>query len=149
MKMILLQDVKNLGKKGAVVEVADGYARNFLLPRKLAEAAIEGHLRLIDKEKADQAARAQREQEKAAELAEQLRAKPFPVRVKVGEGGRLFGSVTAADVAAALSRSTGMSFDKRKVQLADPIKKLGTYTVTIKLHPKVSAKIQVDVQSDG
>lgn len=149
MKMILLQDVKNLGKKGAVVEVADGYARNFLLPRKLAEAATEGHLRLIDKEKADQAARAQREQEKASELAEQLKASPVPVKVKVGEGGRLFGSVTAADVAMALSKSTGISFDKRKVQLADPIKKLGSYTVTIKLHPKVSAKIQLDVQADG
>ncbi len=149
MKMILLQDVKDLGKKGAVVEVADGYARNFLLPRKLAEAATEGHLRLIDKEKADQAARAQREQEKASELAEQLKARPVPVKVKVGEGGRLFGSVTAADIATALSKSTGISFDKRKVQLADPIKKLGSYTVTIKLHPKVSAKIQLDVQADG
>lgn len=149
MKMILLQDVKNLGKKGAVVDVADGYARNYLLPRKLAEAATDGHLRLIDKEKADQVARAQREKEKAEQLAQQMAEKAIPVKVKVGEGGRLFGSVTAADVASALSKSAGMPIDKRKVQLADPIKKLGTYTVTVKLHPKVSAKIQVDVQSDG
>lgn len=149
MKMILLQDVKNLGKKGAVVDVADGYARNFLLPRKLAEAATDGHLRLIDKEKADQAARAQREQEKAQQLAEQLAEKAVPVKVKVGEGGRLFGSVTAADVATALSKQAGTAIDKRKVQLNDPIKKLGTYTVSVKLHPKVSAKIQVDVQPDA
>jgi large subunit ribosomal protein L9 len=149
MKMILLQDVKNLGKKGAVVDVADGYARNYLLPRKLAEAATDGHLRLIDKEKADQAARAQREQEKAQQLAEQLAEKAVPVKVKVGEGGRLFGSVTAADVATALSKQAGTPIDKRKVQLSDPIKQLGTYTVSVKLHPKVSAKIQVDVQAGG
>ncbi len=149
MKMILLQDVKNLGKKGAVVDVADGYARNFLLPRKLAEMATDGHLRLIDKEKADQAARAQREQEKFQQLADQLAEKTVPVLVKVGEGGKLFGSVTAADVAAALSKQSGTKVEKRMVQLADPIKKLGTYTVTVKLHPKVSAKVQVDVQPNG
>lgn len=149
MKMILLQDVKDLGKKGAVVDVADGYARNFLLPRKLAEAATDGHLRLIDKEKADQVARAQREQEKAQQMAEEMAARPVPLKVKVGEGGRLFGSVTAADIATALSKSAGAPIDKRTVKLADPIKKLGTYTVSVKLHPKVSAKIQVDVQPGG
>ncbi|MEW6278524.1 MAG: 50S ribosomal protein L9 [Candidatus Eremiobacterota bacterium] len=148
MKLILLQDVKNLGKKGAVVDVADGYARNFLLPRKLAEAATEGHLRLIDKEKADQSARAQREEEKARQTASELGQTPVVVKVKVGEGGRLFGSVTGADVAAALGKLLGGSFDKRKIQLSEPIKKLGVHPVKVKLHPRVTATLQVDVQPD-
>lgn len=146
MKVILTKDVPKLGKKGELHEVSDGYARNFLLARGLATIATEGKLRAVDKEKADVAARQKRELEQAQELAASLKEKPLTIPARAGEGGKLFGSITSQDVAAALQQAHGMEVDKRKIQLDSPIKSLGEHRVKLRLHPKVNAEITVRIQ---
>jgi len=145
MKAILSKPVAGLGETGAVVEVAPGYFRNFLLPRGLAFEATDKNL-VVVKQSQDQEARvALRAQREAEQLAEKMAKLPVRVFLKAGENDRLFGSVTAADIADKL-RQAGYDFDKRKIALDEPIKRLGLYTVHVKIHPQVEAKIKVLVE---
>ena len=148
MKVILTQDVKNLGKKGALVEVAEGYGRNFLLPRGLAMEASQGAVKALEAEKERQQQKVARVAADARAAAAKLQGRTITVKARVGEGTRLFGSVTAKDVAEALLKATKIEIDKRKIEIKEPIKSLGTYPVTIKLHPEASAEIKVSVEQE-
>ena len=146
MKVILLQDVKGKGKKGQMLEVSDGYARNFMLPRKLAmEATADAinTMRMNDKAAAEKAAR---EKAEAMDIANKLRAMTLVVKAKGGGAGRLFGSVTNQEIADALAKNSGIKLDKRKIVIADPIKNVGTYTVTCKLGYEISAPLSVKIE---
>ncbi|HJY87195.1 MAG TPA: 50S ribosomal protein L9 [Candidatus Acidoferrales bacterium] len=148
MQIILQEDVEKLGTRGQVVHVAEGYARNYLLPRKLAIEASPANLKRLEKIRATLAKRTANEKESAEKLAELL----APVRVKLarkaGENDQLFGSVTAADIAEALA-AQGYNVEKRKIQLAEPIKLIGEYQVSAKLHHDVIASIQVVVEREA
>lgn len=148
MKLILQQEVKGLGKKNDIVEVSEGYARNFLLPKKLALVATDATVNQIKDQKAAQARREQRANDEAKMLASQLSKVSVTVSVKTGEGGRLFGSVSGKDVADALERQHGLAIDKRKVELKDTVKSIGTYTATVRVHPDVSAQLSVNVVAE-
>ena len=146
MKVILLQDVKGKGKKGQMLEISDGYARNFLLPRKLAvEATADAinTMRMNDKAAAEKAAK---ERAEALEISHKLREMTLVVTAKGGGAGRLFGSVTNQEIADALKAKTGITLDKRKIVLSDPIKSVGTYTVTCKLGYEISAPLSVKIE---
>ena len=146
MKVILLQDVKGKGKKGQMLEVSDGYARNFMLPRKLAvEATADAinTMRMNDKAAAEKAAR---ERAEALEISKKLRDMTLTVTAKGGGAGRLFGSVTNQEIADALAKASGIKLDKRKIVIADPIKSVGTYTVTCKLGYEITAKLTVKIE---
>lgn len=145
MKLVLLADVKALGRKGDVVDVADGYARNFLLPRKLAGEADRGALAQIDAQRKAKERRAAQELADARALAERIESAKFSVQAKAGGNGKLFGAVTNADVASVIAGALSVDIDKHKVELGDQIKALGSYTVAIKLHKSVVAKAVVDV----
>lgn len=145
MKVILLKDVPNLGKRGTSVEVSEGYGRNFLMPRGLAKEASEGALKALAAEQKAAATRLAREEAEARALGEKLSQLEVVVPAKMGEGGRLFGSVTSKDVAAALE-ARQITLDKRKIALEEPIKQLGTYQVPVKLHPKVHVNLTVHVK---
>lgn len=145
MKVILRQDVKSLGKAGQVVEVADGYARNYLIPRGLAVEATRQNLASLEEQRRQEDRRARQQLEQARADARKLEGKVVTVTARAGEGGRLYGSVTAADVAAALEPLLGYRPDKRRIELAEPIRHVGRYQVTIRLHPEVSARVAVDV----
>lgn len=145
MKLVLLQDVKNIGKKGALVDVADGYARNFLLPKKLATPATEGVMRSLDKEASDLKAKKLREKEQAQELAEKLEASPVQMPVRVGENGKLFGAITSSDIVDAVKKQFNHALDKKTLQLKDPLKSLGEHLVPAKLHPDVTAKLRLNL----
>ncbi len=145
MKVILLQDVKGKGKKGQMLEVSDGYARNFMLPKKLAiEATADAinTMRMNDKAAAEKAAK---ERAAAMEISRKLREMTLTVTAKGGGAGRLFGSVTNQEIADALKASSGIMLDKRKIVIADPIKNVGTYTVTCKLGYEISAPLTVKI----
>ena len=145
MKVILLQDVKGKGKKGQMIEVSDGYARNFMLPRKVAiEATADAvnTMRMNDKAAAEKAAR---ERAEAVEISKKLRAMTVVVTAKGGGAGRLFGAVTNAEIAAALEKQ-GVKLDKRKIVLDETIKNVGTYTVTCKLGYEITAPLSVKIQ---
>lgn len=145
MKIILLEDVKKLGKKGDIVEVSDGYARNFVLPKKLgveANAKNQNDLKL-QKANADKIAKEQLEA--AKELAAVLETKEITVRMKSGEGGKAFGSVSSKEIAQEAKAQCGLELDKKKIQLPEPIKALGVYEVGVKLHPKVTGTLKVKV----
>ncbi len=145
MKVILLQDVKGKGKKGQMLEVSDGYARNFMLPRKLAIEATPdaiNTMRMNDKATQERIAR---EKAEAMAISKQLRELTLVVKAKGGGAGRLFGSVTNAEIADALAKS-GIKLDKRKIVIADPIKNVGTYTVTCKLGYEISAPLTVKIE---
>ncbi len=147
MKVILLQDVKTLGKKGEIKEVAEGYARNFLIPRGLVIEATASNLKRHqgeEKKLEDQKAKAQSE---ASKLAQRIDGQVFEVTARTGEGGRLFGSITSSDIASALKKRK-IIVDKRKIELNEPIKSLGTYSIRVKLHPNVTANMEVVVKSD-
>ena len=146
MKVILLQDVKGKGKKGQMLEISDGYARNFLLPRKLATEATPdavNTMRMNDKAAAEKAAR---ERAEAAETARKLKSVTLTVLAKGGGAGRLFGSVTNQEIADALKAQTGITLDKRKILIADPIKNVGVYTVQCKLGYEITAQLTVKIQ---
>jgi large subunit ribosomal protein L9 len=148
MKVILQQEVKNLGKKGEIKEVSEGYARNYLLPQKLAIPATATNINNASQQKEAEIRKAKRILDEAKLNAAQLGKLAVVVPVKIGEGGRLFGSVTSKDIADALKSQHGVEMDKRKIELKDSIKALGTYQVTVKLHPEVSTQIQVQVTTD-
>ena len=146
MKVILLQDVKGKGKKGQMLEVSDGYARNFMLPRKLAiEATADAvnTMRMNDKAAAEKAAR---ERAEALEIYRKLRDMTLVVKAKGGGAGRLFGSVTNQEIADALEKNSGIKLDKRKIVIADSIKSVGTYTVNCKLGYEITAPLTVKIE---
>lgn len=146
MKVILLQDVKALGKKGDIKEVAEGYARNFLFPRNLAVEATGGHLKQHQQQERQAADKKAKILADAQKTAEKLNGLQVTVTARAGEGGRLFGSVTSGDVAAAL-KGRGFTIDKRKIELPETVKSLGAYSVRVKLHPAVEAKLELIVKS--
>ena len=146
MKVILLQDVKGKGKKGQMLEVSDGYARNYMLPRKIAiEATADAvnTMRLNDKAAAEKTAK---ERAEALEISKQLREMTLVVTARGGGAGRLFGSVTNQEIADALAAKTGIRLDKRKIVIADPIKAVGTYTVQCKLGYEITAPLTVKIE---
>ena len=146
MKVILLQDVKGKGKKGQMIEVSDGYARNYMLPRKIAvEATADAvnTMRMNDKAAAEKAAK---ERAEALEISKKLREMTLVVIAKGGGAGRLFGSVTNQEIADALAKKTGIKLDKRKIVIADPIKSVGTYTVNCKLGYEITAPLTVKIE---
>ena len=146
MKVILLQDVKGQGKKGQLIDVSDGYARNFLLPRKLAQEATADNVNTMKmNDKAAQEKR-QREREAALALSKVLKEMTLVVTAKGGGAGRLFGSVTNAEISDALAKQHKIQLDKRKIVLKDPIKNVGTYTVTCKLGYEVNADLHVEIK---
>lgn len=144
MEVILRQDVPKLGHRGDLVKVSDGYARNFLLPRKLAVTVSPGNLKVVEQEKAAAVRREASERGDAEKLAGLLEGVTVTVTRKAGEGDHLFGSVTSLDVAEALA-AKGFQVDRRKVQLDDPIKYLGEYEVPLRLHREVNATVKVQV----
>lgn len=146
MKVILLEDVKALGKKGQVVNVSDGYARNLLLPKKLGVEATGKNMNDLKLHKAHEDKVAQENLDAAKAFAEELKDKQVTVGIKVGEGGRTFGSISAKEIAEAAKAQLGYELDKKKLQLSAPIKELGTTMVPIKLHPKVTGELKVVVK---
>ena len=148
MEVILKEDVANLGHRGDVVKVADGYGRNFLLPRKLAMQATEANKNVIEQMKAAAARRSATEKAQAEELVVKLEPVVLSFARKSGENGQLFGSVTSADIASDLT-AKGFDVDRRKIQLGEPLKNLGDYTISIKLHREVTAHIKVQVLADA
>lgn len=145
MKVILLEDVKKLGKKGEVVEVSDGYARNFLFVKNLGAPANN---KTLNELKLQQAAEQRKQQEilnEAMAVAEKIKDSSVTVSMKAGDGGRTFGSISTKEIAKAALDQLNLDIDKKKMQLKDPIKSLGTYKVPIKLHPKVNAELTVKV----
>jgi large subunit ribosomal protein L9 len=148
MEVILKEDVANLGHRGDVVKVADGYGRNFLLPRKLALQATLANKAVIEQMKSAAARRSATEKTQAEELVTKLEPLVLSFTRKSGENGQLFGSVTSVDIAAALE-AKGFEVDRRKIQLAEPLKTLGDATVAIKLHREVTAHVKVKVVADA
>ena len=146
MKVILLEDVKALGKKGQVVNVSDGYARNLLLPKKLGVEATGKNMKDLKLQKDHEDKVAQENLDSAKAFAEELKDKQVTVGIKVGEGGRTFGSISAKEIAEAAKAQLGYELDKKKLQLSAPIKELGTTMVPIKLHPKVTGELKVVVK---
>jgi large subunit ribosomal protein L9 len=144
MQVILREHVDNLGRRGEIVKVADGYARNFLLPRKLAMLATEGNKKQIERERGKFVVKEAEEQKVAEAMAERLGALEISIAKKVGETEALYGSVTTADIAEAL-KAKGFDLDRRKLHLAEPIKRLGDFDVSVKLHPDVTAHVKVRV----
>ncbi len=149
MKVILLQDVKGQGKKDQVVNVSDGYARNFLIPRGLAVEATTSKIKEVARHKELEDKRKQEEAAAAREQASKMKDILVTVMGKAGEGGKLFGAIGNKDIVDALEEQHGIVIDKRKVILKDPIKSLGEYTVTVKLHPVVQVHLQVAVVAES
>ena len=145
MKIVLRADVDNLGKKGDMVEVADGYARNFLVPKGLALKASRGAEKQAESMRRNRDAHDRREREAAEAVASQLSGRTVTVLARAGEGGKLFGSVTAADIADAVQRDLGVEIDRRKLGLDEPLKELGTTELPVKLHADVVAVVTVEV----
>jgi large subunit ribosomal protein L9 len=145
MKVILQQDVKSVGKKGEVIEVSEGYGRNFLLPKKLAVPANAQNMNLAKQKAGSVAHKKAQEADEAKLLAAQLAKAEVTIPVKVGEGGKLFGSVSGKDVADALKAAHGVEIDKRKISLSQEVTGVGDYEAVIRLHPEASAKIAVQV----
>lgn len=148
MKVILLEDIKSLGKKGEVVEVAEGYGRNFLLSKKKAKEATAANLNQAKKDQATAAHRAAQAKDEAVVLGAQIEKVVVTVKVRVGENGKMFGSVTSKDVAEALVKQTGLNIDRRKVELKGSVKNLGEYNAVAKLHPDVTAQFKVMVVAE-
>ncbi|HKM00563.1 MAG: 50S ribosomal protein L9 [Tissierellia bacterium] len=145
MKVILLEDVKNVGKKGQIINSKDGYARNFLFPKNLAIEATEVNLRNLDNAKKKKEEKEQEIFEQAKVLEEELMQKTIVIKTKTGENGKLFGSITTKEISDLLEKEHGISIDKKKYDLEETIKSVGEYYVKIKLHPMVNAKLKVIV----
>ncbi len=146
MKVILTEDVKSLGKKGQVVDVSDGYARNFILKKKLGMEASNANMNDLKLQKAREEKEAARQLAAAQELAKELEQKFVVLKMKAGEGGKTFGSVSSKEIATAYKEQCGMEVDKKKIQMPDAIRTFGVFEVPVKLHPQVTAKLTVKVQ---
>ena len=142
MKVILLKDVKSLGKKGDIINASDGYARNYLFPKGLAQEATESNLHILNNKKETERRQKLAEIEAAQKLAESLKGKEVNLSVKSGENGRLFGAITGKDIADEINKKFNINIDKKKV-VVDTIKQLGVYDVEIKLYPEISTKVKV------
>lgn len=149
MKVILLQDVKSLGKEGEIVNVNDGYARNFIIPKKLGVEANNKNLNDLKLKKSNEEKIAKENKEAAEKLAGELKAGQILLKIKVGEGGKAFGSVSAKEIAAAVQEQMGLDVDKKKIQLKETLKTLGTHNVPIKLHPEVTAELKVEIKEEA
>ncbi len=149
MKVVLLQEVQGIGGPGTVKDVADGYARNYLLPKKLATPATAGALKQVERVRAVEDRRQARLDEQAAAMAARINGQEVTFRVRAGEEGRLYGSVTNGDVAEVLSRQIGEDVDKRRVILEEPIHVLGTYEVPVRLSASHSPVVKVVVEAEG
>ncbi len=145
MKVILLEDVKKLGKKGEVIEVSDGYARNYVLPKKLGVEASGKNMNDLKLQKANKEKVEKENLEAAKLMAEQMEKDQVVVSIKSGEGGRTFGSVSSKEIAQSYKEQCGKEIDKKKIVLPEPIKSLGVYEVSVKLHPNVTGKLKVKV----
>ena len=146
MKVILTADVKSLGKKGEIVDVSDGYARNMLLPKKLGVEANAKNINDLKLQKANEDKVAKEILEQARALAADIAEKSITVSIKVGEGGKTFGSVSSKEIAEAAKAQINLELDKKKIQLSSPIRTLGVTMVPVKLHPKVTAELKVHVK---
>ncbi|MBQ6128402.1 MAG: 50S ribosomal protein L9 [Lachnospiraceae bacterium] len=146
MKVILLQDVKSVGKKGDIVDVSDGYAKNFIFKKKLGTPADSKNLNDLKLQKANEEKVAAENLEAAKELSGQIASKIVVVSLKAGEGGKPFGSVSSKEIAEEAKNQFGLDIDKKKIVLAEPIKAFGTHEVAIKLHPSVTATLRVKVE---
>ena len=142
MQIILRQDFEKLGKVGDIVEVKDGYARNFLIPRKIAYLATDGNKQALEAEKQQQSDRAKKELTRSQKVVAELEKVSITLKVKVGEDEKIFGSVTSQMIAEALAEK-GITVDKRSIELEEPIKALGIYTINVKIHPEVTGKVKV------
>lgn len=144
MKVILLGDVKSVGKKGDIINASDGYARNFLFPRKLAQEANEGNLHVLNQKKEAERRKRLAEIEEAQGIAQSLRDKEIKLEVKSGDNGKLFGSITSKDIADCIKGQYGIDIDKKKIVM-DTIKHVGTFEIEIKIYPEVSTKMRVSI----
>lgn len=149
MKVLLTQDVKDLGKAGQVKEVADGYARNYLIPRRLAIAATETQLKKVAEQQAVQARHQAKAEQDARKLAERIAGISVNFKVKVGEQQRLYGSITSGDIAGALSKQLGQEIDKRRIELDEPLKHLGTFKVPVRLARDIVPQATVVIEEEG
>lgn len=147
MQVILLHDVKGIGRAGEVVKVSDGHARNLLIPKKQAMEATPANLKTLERKKKEIEAQRELDQTRAGELKEQIQGKTVSLSAKAGEGGRLFGAITSKDIADALQKDFGILIDKKKIAMDSPIKQTGLSEVEIKLFPGVSALCKVDVKA--
>jgi large subunit ribosomal protein L9 len=147
-RVVLRDDVENVGRKGDLIEVADGFARNYLVPRGLAMKATRGVVQQAEAMRRNREAREARDHEAAQVLADQLAGRRIEVRARAGEGGRLFGSVTAADIVDAVRAQTGVELDRRNTQLPEPLKQLGAVDVPVKLHADVDVTLSVAVVAE-
>lgn len=145
MKVILEKDIKGLGKKGEIVEVKEGYGRNYLLPRGLVKEATDGNIRQVNLEKKAEKNKRQRELEAAQEIANRINDQKIQIATKVGEAGKLFGSITTQDIAERLEKQYKVEIDRRRIDLSEPIKNLGNYPISIRIHSKVHANLTVQV----
>ena len=145
MKIILLQDEKKLGKKGDIIEASDGYARNYILPKKIGVEATGKNMNDLKLQKANDAKVAKEQLEAAQALSKELETKQVLVKLKAGEGGKTFGSVSSKEIAAALKEQHHLEIDKKKIQLPEALKSIGSYEVSVKLHPQVNAKLNVKI----
>ena len=146
MKIILLQDVKSVGKKGDIIDANDGYARNFLIPKKMGVPANAENMNNLKLQKSNEAKVAQEQLEEAQNFAKELESKEVVLSIKAGEGGRTVGSVSSKEIATAFKEQCGITIDKKKIQLQESIKNFGVYEVKIKLHPKVTGTLKVKVK---
>lgn len=146
MKIILLQDVKSVGKKGDIIDANDGYARNFLIPKKMGVPANAENMNTLKLQKSNEAKVAQEQLEEAQRFATELETKEVVLAIKAGEGGKTFGSVSSKEIANAYKEQCGITIDKKKIQLPESIKNFGVYEVKIKLHPKVTGTLKVKVK---
>ncbi len=149
MRIVLRDDVENLGKKGDLVDVADGYARNYLVPRGLALKATAGNQKQADAMRRNREVREARDREAAQSLAAQFEGRTITIKARAGGEGRLFGSVTSVDIADAVQKQTGAEIDRRKIDLDAPLKELGGVDVQVRLHADVVATIHVEVEAAG
>lgn len=145
MKIILLQDEKKLGKKGQIIEASDGYARNYILPKKIGVEATPKNLNDLKLQKANDDRIAQEQLQEAKDLAAQLEGLQVIVKIKAGEGGKTFGSVSSKEIVEAFKEQHGLEIDKKKIQLPETLKNFGSYEVPVKLHPQVTGKLHVKV----
>lgn len=147
MKVILKENVKNLGKKGDLTEASDGYARNFLFPRDLAIEATPENLKEWEKEQAEKAAEEKQARQEAEEIKSQLEKAKITIQAKGGDGGRLFGAITNKDIEKAIKDQVNLTIDRKKIELKENIKQAGSYTIDIRVYPEMVAKLSLDVKT--
>ncbi len=148
MKVILLKDVKGTGNKGDVINVSDGYGRNYLIPREIAREATEGNINKLENQKEVQKKKEEKELKEAKALAEKISEITLKFKNKAGDGGKLFGSITSKDIATKLKKQYKIDVDKRKIVLDNPIKELGSRFVEVKVYPEISGKLKIEVISE-